>query len=136
MALSCNRLGNTMRVASGKKLSIGEWVAIFGVGALAVATTEFVGVGQKWEHAIVYTILVFTAVIVALRPAWRRKTFWQNLLLVFLLHILAVAVIEQSLPPGSEGPHGLPLTAAGMVEGVLIVGVLWKRSMRSNSDSS
>lgn len=98
-----------------------------------MATTEFLGVGRKWEHAIVYTtVLVFTAVIMALRPAWGRKALWQNLVPVFLLHVLAVVVIEQSLPPGSEGPHGLPLTAAGMAEGVLIAGVLWKRSMRSN----
>ena len=125
-----------MRVAGGKTLSIGEWGIAFGVVALAVAATEFVGVSQKWEHAIVYTVLVFTAVIIALRPAWGRRALWQNLVFVFLLHVLAVVVIEQSLPPGSEGPHGLPLTAAGMAEGVIIASVLWKRSMRSNSHTS
>jgi hypothetical protein len=34
---------------------------------------------------------------------------------------------------GSKGPRGLPLIPAGMIEGVVIAGVLWKRSMRSNS---
>lgn len=122
-----------MRVAGGKSFNIGEWVLIFGLVALAVATTEFLGVAQKWEHAIVYTVIVFSVVILALRPAWGRKAFWQTLVPVFLLHVLAVVVIEQSLPPGSKGPRGLPLIGAGMVEGVLIAGVLWKRSMRSNS---
>src|SRR6266851_9357254 len=102
-----------MRVAGGKKFSIGEWVVMFGLAALAVAVTEFVGVSQKWENAIVYTVLVFTVVIMALRPAWGRRTFWRNLVPIFLLHVLAIVVIEQSLPPGSKGPHGLPLTAAG-----------------------
>ena len=125
-----------MRVAGGKKFGIGEWVLIVVLVALAVAITEFVGVRQKWENAIVYTVLVFTVVIMALRPAWGRSAFWKTLVPIFMLHVLAVVVIEQSLPPGSEGPHGLPLTAAGMAEGVLIAGVLWKRSMRSNSHTS
>jgi peptidoglycan/LPS O-acetylase OafA/YrhL len=125
-----------VRVAGGKKLSIGEWVIAFGLVALAVAVTEFAGVSQKWENAIVYTVLVFTAVIIALRPAWGRRALWQNLVPVFLLHVLAVVVIEQSLPPGSEGPHGLPLIAVGMAESVLVAGVLWKRSMRSDSHPS
>ncbi|MBZ5550926.1 MAG: hypothetical protein LAO22_23720 [Acidobacteriia bacterium] len=122
-----------MRVAGGKRFNIGEWVLIFGLVALAVAATEYFGVAQKWENAIVYTVIVFTVVILALRPAWGRKAFWQTLVPVFLLHVLAVVVIEQSLPQGSKGPRGLPLIGAGMVEGVLIAGVLWKRSMRSNS---
>jgi hypothetical protein len=122
-----------MRVAGGKTLSIGEWVVAFGVVALAVAIAEFVGVSQKWEHAIVFTVLVFTAVVIALRPAWGRRAFWPSLMAIFLLHCIAIAVVEQSLPPTSAGPHGLPLVAVGMAEAVLIAGVLWKRSMKSNS---
>lgn len=122
-----------MRGEGGRTLSIAEWVVAFGIVALAVAATEFIGVSQKWEHAVVYTALVFTAVIIALRPAWGRRAFWQNLVLVFLLHVLAIAVIGQSLPPGSPGPHGLPLTGAGMAESVLVAGLLWKKSLRSDS---
>jgi hypothetical protein len=125
-----------MHVADGKKLSIREWVVIFGLVALAVAVSEFVGVSQKWENAIVYTVLVFTAVVIALRPAWGRRAFWTSLMAVFLLHCIAIAVVEQSLPPTSAGPHGLPLVAVGMAEGILVAGVLWKRSMKSNSRSS
>jgi branched-subunit amino acid permease len=125
-----------MRVAGGKKFSIREWALIVVLVVFAVAITEFVGVRQKWENAIVYTVLVFTVVIMALRPAWGRSRFWKTLVPIFLLHVLAVVVIEHSLPPGSEGPHGLPLTAVGMAEGVLIASVLWKRSMRSNSHTS
>ena len=120
-----------MGVPGGTRFSIGEWVAAFGLAALAVAVTEFVGVTEKWEHAVVYTVIVFSAVIIALRQAWGRRAFWRNLVPIFFLHSLAIAVIEQSLPPGSKGPRGFPLTAAGMVEGVLIAGVLWKRSMGS-----
>ena len=125
-----------MRVAGGKRSSVGEWVVIFGLVALAVAVTEFVDVSQKWENAFVYTVLLFTVVIIVLRPAWGRRAFWRNLVPIFLLHVLGVTVIEQSLPLGSEGPHGLPLTGAVMAEGVIIVSVLWKRSMQSKSDHS
>ena len=125
-----------MSVAGGKNFSIREWALMAGLAAMAVAISEFVGVSQKWENAIVYTVIVFAVVVMALRPAWGRRAFWQNLVLVFLLHLLAIAVIEQSLPPGNEGPHGLPLTGAGMAESLLIGGVLWKRSMRSDSQSS
>jgi hypothetical protein len=125
-----------MRVAGGKTLSIGEWVVVFGAVALAVAITEFVGVSQKWEHAIVFTVLVFTAVVIALRPAWGRRAFWPNLIAIFFLHCIAIVVVEQSLPPTSAGPRGLPLVAVGMAEAVLIASVLWKRSMKSNSHSS
>lgn len=125
-----------MHIANGKKLSIQEWVVVFGLAALAVAMTEFAGVSQKWENAIVYTVIVFTAVIIPLRPAWDRRLFWQNLVPIFVLHCLAVVVIEQSLPSSSVGPHGLPLVAAGMAEGVVIAGVLWRRSMGPNSHSS
>jgi hypothetical protein len=125
-----------MRVSGGKKFSVKEWVFIVVLVALAVAITKFVGISQKWENAIVYTVLVFTVVIMALRPAWGRRAFWKTLVPIFLLLVLVVLVIEQSPPPGSEGPHGLPLTAAGMAEGVLIASVLWKRSMRSNSHTS
>lgn len=112
-----------------KSASLGEWAIIIGLTAIAVAVTELVGVGQKWGTAIVYTIVVFSVVIATLRPAWGRRAFWQNLVPLFLLHVLVLLVIEQSLPLRSEGPRGLPLTAAGMAESVLIGGVLWKRSM-------
>lgn len=125
-----------MSVADDKRLSSREWVVILGLAALAVAITEFAGASQKWENAIVYTVIVFTAVIIPLRPAWGRRAFWQNLVPIFLLHVLAVVVIEQSLPSSSAGPHGLPLVAVGMGEAVLIAGVLWKRSMKSKSRSS
>lgn len=87
-------------------------------------------------NAIVYTVIVFTAVIIPLRPAWGRIKFWRNLAPIFLLHVLAVVVIEQSLPSSSEGPHGLPVVAAGMAEAVLIAGVLWKSSMGSSNSHS
>jgi hypothetical protein len=124
-----------MHVAGRKTLSIGEWVAGIVVVALAVAIPEFVGISQKWRNTIVFTVLVFSGVVIALRPAWGRRVFWSSLIAVFLFHCIVLTAVEQGLLPTSEG-HGLPMIEAGMVEGVLILGVLWRRSMKSNSQSS
>jgi hypothetical protein len=120
-----------MSAAEGKGFSIGEWVIIFGLAAIAVALTEISGLSSKWEDATVYTVVLFTVVVLALRPAWGRRAFWEGLLAIFVLHVLAVIVLEQSLPAVAKGFHGVPMTIAGMAEAVLIGGVLWKRSMRS-----
>jgi hypothetical protein len=120
-----------MQAAGSKTLSIGEWVAGIGAVALAVAIPKFAGISQKWANTIVFTVLVFSGVVIVLRPAWGRRAFWSSLIAVFLFHCIVLAEVEQSLPPTSEGPHGLPLISAGVVEGVFILGVLWRKSMRS-----
>jgi|ERR1700722_4837560 hypothetical protein len=121
-----------MRLAGRKTLSIGEWVVMFGVVAFAIAIAEFVGFSQKWGNAIIFTVLVFTALVIALRPAWGRRAFWSSLVAVFFFHCIVLAAVEQSLPPTSEGPRGIPMIEAGMLEGLLIAGVLWNRSMRAD----
>jgi hypothetical protein len=114
-----------------KKFRVGEWVVIFGVGAVTVATTELLHLSPPEEHAIVYTAIIFAIVIVTLRPLWGYKTFWWGLVAIFGLHTLAMIVLEQGLPVIARGFHGIPLTIAGMIESVLIAGALWRRSMRS-----
>lgn len=122
-----------MHVVDRKRVTVGEWLVGGAVLVFTVAATEFLGASLKWENAIVYTVLVFTALIIGFRPAWGRKAFWRDLLHVFLLHVLGVVIIYHVLPSGREGLHGLPLVAVGMVEVFLVVGVLWKRTMKSNS---
>lgn len=92
-----------MRLAGRKTLSISEWVAGIGAVALAVAISKFVGVSQKWENSIVFTVLVFAGVVIVLRPAWGRRVFWSGLIAVFLFHCIVLAAVEQSLSPTSEG---------------------------------
>lgn len=98
---------------------------------LTVVATEYVGLSQKSENAIVYTIIVFAAVIIGLRPAWGRKAFRRGLALTFLLHLLGVGIVFYVLPSGREGLHGLPLVIAAMIEALLLAGVLWKRARKS-----
>jgi hypothetical protein len=120
-----------MNAAGRKTLSIGEWVAGFVVVGLAVAITQFAGISQKWANTIVFTVLVFSGVVIVLRSAWGRWAFWSSLIAVFLFHCIVLAAVEQGLLATSDGPHGLPMVEAAMVEGLLIVAVLWRRAMRS-----
>jgi len=124
-----------MRSLERKNLTIREWIVVLGVAGISVFICEFLKLPEKWENATVYSVILFTVVLVALRPAWHRKAFWHNLALVFALHAIALAVVEQRLPPSSQGPHGLPFTVIGIIEGLFIASLLWKRSMRSDGDS-
>jgi hypothetical protein len=117
-----------------KESSFADWMIIIGVGVAAVVVTEFLHLSQRVEDAIVYTVLVFTVVVVTLRPAWGNKIFWASLVAIFVMHALALIVLEQGFSSAVEGFHGISFVLAGMAETVLIGSVLWKRSMRSKGN--
>jgi hypothetical protein len=123
-----------MRLAGGKESTLWEWLILFTLMAVAVTITEWAGVSQKWEDAVVYTVVLFTTVIIALRPAWGRLTLWQNLIPVFALHALAIVIMVQSFSWGARGIPKLPLIGVGMIEGFLILAALWRRTVRSKSN--
>ena len=118
-----------MRMAGGKTSTVWEWVTVFGLAALAVIGAEMSALSQKWEDAVVYTTMVFVGVMLALRPAWGRSAFWWNLLPAFVGHVIAIMVIVSAI---QTGEHGIPkafLVVAGMIEGVFLITVLWKRTV-------
>jgi len=125
-----------MSAAGSKRFSTWEWVTVLGLAAITVAISKVADLTQNWQDAAVYTVILFVALILALRPAWRHKIFWEGLVVIFVLHVLAVIVLEQSFPSVVRGLHGLPSTIVLMAEGLLIAGILWKKSMRSKSDPS
>ena len=52
---------------------------------------------RKMEDAIVWTVVIFVALILALRPAWGRRVFGEALAAIFVLHCVALGVAEYSL---------------------------------------
>jgi hypothetical protein len=110
-----------------KDFTFGDWVIVFGLAAIAVTVTEIIGLTQKWEDVIVFTVMLFTVVLLVLHELWRNPAFWRNLLPIFGMHIVAFALLAQVLPLGQSGFPKLPLSAAMMAEGVLILAVLYKR---------
>lgn len=118
-----------MSAETSKGFRIWEWAAILGLAVVAVAVPQLVGLNQQWEDAIVYTVVLFAVVTLALRPAWDRRVFWESLAAIFVLHSIALVVVEHSFPSAMQGFHGFPRTIIAIAEGLLIAGVLWRRSM-------
>lgn len=118
------------------RLTIREWAVGIAVVAIALTITKLVGMSAKWEHAIVDTATIFTAVLIGTRPVWGRGNFWLDLVAIFLFHCVILGGIVQSLPAESAGPHGILMIPAVVVEACFIGGVLWLRSLRSRSDPS
>jgi hypothetical protein len=110
-----------------KKFAILEWVIFLGLSICAVLASEMIGLKQLWEDGVVYTVVLFGAIGTALRPAWGRKSFWASLALIFAGHVIVLLVVLQALPPRRFGIPKLLLIPVGAIEGVLILGVLWKR---------
>jgi len=120
-------------MVGGKNTTIWEWVIVFGTLAAAIVLSTVADLAPKWEHALVYTVIVFTTVCIALRPAWRRPAFWRGLATIFSIHTLAIYRLTLALPAESRGIRGVPLIAACMAECLLIGSVLWRISSRRPS---
>ena len=104
-----------------------RWLMLFGATALAIAVSELIGLAQHWKDGVVYTVVVFIAVILAFRRSWARATFWRSLAYIFVGHTILMVVAVQTLPHGHFGFPKLLLVPIGGVEGVLIAALLWRR---------
>lgn len=119
-----------MRLAGRKRSTLWEWLIIIGLTAAAVAFAEISNVSQKWADAIVYTVVLFATVLLAARPAWGRRELWRTLIPLFLFHIVLATVLVQALPLGRMGFPKLLLIPAVILEGMLMLAVVWKRVTR------
>ncbi len=122
------------RIAGAREFKAWQGLCVLGATAIAVVVAAILRLDEKWRDAFVFTVLVFSAAILAVRVAWNRRVFWRNVLLLFVLHALAVTAIAQALPP-NYGVPGLALTAVAMVESVLLTGILWRTAASSGSTS-
>ncbi len=110
-----------------KRFATLEWIIFLGLSTGAVAASEVIGMNQLWEDGVVYTVVLFTAILLTLRPAWGRESFWRNVMLIFAGHMVAVVVVVQELSPRRFGMPKLLLIQVAALEFVLIVGMLRKR---------
>lgn len=110
-----------------KRFAILEWLIFWGLSACAVAVCEVIRLSELWRDAVVYTVVVFAAIVTAVRPAWGRKSFWTSLGLIFAAHMIALLAVLQMLPPRRHGFPKLLLIPIALFEGTFILGILWKR---------
>jgi hypothetical protein len=102
-----------------------EWVIVFGAVAAGIGASVWAGLSPKWEHALIYTVILFVASTMALRPVWRMPFFWRGLAIAFVLHVLAISLVTQALPPDSRGIRGIPSILMSMGEFLVIANILW-----------
>jgi|SRR6267378_6745804 len=119
-----------MQMIGQKKSTILELVIFWGLSICAVVASEVIGLKQLWEDGVVYTVVLFAAMVTALRPAWGRKSFWTSLALIFAGHMIVLLVVLQAFPPRRFGIPKLLLIPLAAVEGVFITGMLWKGTKR------
>lgn len=116
------------------KTAIFDWVILLGALGLVITASEAIGLKHEWQDGAVYTVVLFTAIILSLRPGWGRASFWKSLALIFSGHIVLVMLAVQALPPRRFGFPKLLLIPIGAVEGLFILGFLWRR-MQAESKS-
>ena len=121
-----------MRVAGHKTLNFCEWVAIFGALAVTILVSRAANLSVVWQTASSYTVILFVCLIVALRPAWGRPKFWRALAVALVLHALVVFSVIREFPRTSQEFHGITQMASGVVEGLLILGFLWRASKKKS----
>ena len=109
-----------------KKFAILEWAIFLALSVGAVVACEVIGLNQLWEDGVVYTVVVFAAILTAIRPEWRRKSFWKSLAITFIAHTVVVLAVLHELSPRRFGVPKLLLVPIGAIEGVVIAGILWK----------
>jgi hypothetical protein len=106
------------------ELSDWEWIIGLGIVACSVALAKAFGLSEGWEHACIYSVILFVFLIIALRPAWVFATLWRRLILIFLLHTTIVLAMMWTLPAQSPGIHGLPAVVAVLAEGLVVLRIL------------
>jgi hypothetical protein len=112
------------------------WILVViaaGVGLLAAWVADSHQLSENLTKATVYTMLVFTCLVMALRPAWRRLRLWLDLVVLLVLHVaLALALVNflNSHSIQLNWAIALPFVA---VEFLLLLGLLWRRNVGDSS---
>lgn len=117
-----------MKIFGSARSSAWEWVVILGLTGASIAITGSVGLAQKWQDGIIYTVALFAVIISSMRPAWNLPGFFRNLLLLFLLHLVVMVAFLSVLQVGRFGIPKLIWTMALIGEGVLFSAVLWRKT--------
>ena len=121
-------------MARANEFGTWSWVAVSVACIAAIGVTELAGLQGKWEDILVFTVLLFATLILLYRPRWGSKSFWWKLLMIFVLHAIAAAVVLQSV---QVGPHGIPgflLTGVTMAEAIFVI-ILLDRGTKGNRDN-
>ena len=116
----------------GMNSKIGFWGGLAAVGLIGGGTwfvASAMRLDNNWEDALYTTAVIFSALALALRPAWSRPAFWKDLLAVLAVHAIVVSLVVHLFTANSMRVGGPWRTLAAIVEGLLLLGFLWRRNI-------
>ena len=102
-----------------RKFAILEWGVVLVPSLAAVVLTNVIGLNALWKDGVVYTVVLFAAIISAERSAWRRSAFWKSLALILGTHTFILFSLLQLMTPNRFGMPKLLLIPFAVVEGAL-----------------
>lgn len=104
-----------------------------GMGLLSAWLADSHQLNENMAKAATYTVIVFAALVMALRPAWRRLRLWVDLLVLFVLHVaLGLLLVNFFDSHSIRLSWVLALPFVGL-ELLLFLGLLWRRNMTDSS---
>ena len=104
-----------------------EWAVVLFPSLFVVILAKVMGLNALWKDGVVYTVVLFAAIISVERSAWRRTAFWKSLALILGLHTLILFSLLQMLTPNRFGMPKLLLIPSAVVEGIFILAILRNR---------
>jgi hypothetical protein len=111
---------------------IGGWIFVAGglaLGPLAGWIIDAHLLSENSTRMGGYTVIVFSTLTIALRPAWKRLQFWVDLLVLLALHGVLLLLLLHLLDVHSirlNWALALPVVA---IEVLFALGVLWRRNV-------
>jgi hypothetical protein len=98
-------------------------------GTLALVASSYLQLKTNWEDALFLTVVLFGALILALRPAWRRWQLWRDLGLALAGHLFLLSLAVEILSANGRTLGGPLRTAAVMIWGLFLLAILWRRNI-------
>jgi hypothetical protein len=110
-------------VIGQKKFATLEWAVFLAFSVGTVVACELVGLNQLWEDGVVYTVVLFGAILTAIRPRVGTKIVLEASRRHFHCTVLLSAVLHE-LSSRIFGVPKLLLVPIGAIEGIVIAGIL------------
>jgi hypothetical protein len=89
---------------------------------------------KNWQDLVIYSMLLFSALIAIFRPDWHKTEFWQSLSTMFVLHAFVFLIFGEAWPRTNRIPK-LTLSAVILVETMLMLVFIWKKTHQGRRDS-
>jgi len=114
------------------KSEFGFWSGLAIVAVIAAmvwALSTLFSLGPTWEDALFTTAVIFSALILTLRPAWSSRALWRDLAAALAAHLFFLNIVVRVFVANSIKMGGPWRTLAAIVEGILILSILWRRNV-------